>query len=136
MFNYVKFARRLSAAILASAFLLSVLACASTPKEKTDELDGTDWKWNITDNAYERYKFRAGKYNYSTSSIDTESGTYTIDGDKIFMVRDDGREKLFPYVFSEDRQSFHRENESDKFSFKREKTWAEIFGGKKKNADG
>jgi hypothetical protein len=128
--------RLLPAAMLVSALLLSALSCASTPKEKTDELDGTDWKRDITNNSYERYKFRAGKYDFSNSSIDTESGTYTIDGDKIFMVRDDGRKKLFPYVFSEDRQSFHRENESDKFSFKREKSWAEIFGGKKKDADG
>jgi hydrogenase maturation factor len=67
-------------------------------------------------------------------SSDTDKGTYTIDGDKILMVKDNGLK--FTYIFSEDMQSFHQEFESDKFSFKREKTWAEIFGGKKKNADG
>jgi hypothetical protein len=134
MFKHVKFMRLLPAAMLVSALLLSALSCASAPKEKTDELDGTDWKWTITNNSYERYKFRAGKYNYSTSSIDTGSGTYTIDGDKILMVKDNGLK--FTYVFSEDRQSFHKEFDSDKFSFKREKSWAEIFSGKKKDADG
>jgi hypothetical protein len=135
IFN-VKIVRRLLPAFLVSVLVLAAVSCASTPKEKTDELDGTEWTWWLNDNSYERYKFRAGKYYYSElknngASTDTGEGTYSIDGNKIFLVRANGRKYLFPYVFSEDRQKFWRENESEKFAYKRDTSWTELFTGKK-----
>jgi hypothetical protein len=120
--------------LLPVLLVLVFASCASAPKEKTDELDGTDWTWRISDNSYERFKFRAGKYYYITAkfgfSETTTEGTYSIDGDKIIFVKNTGGTKA-TYVFSEDRQKFWQQFESGKYHFTRDESWAELFTGKK-----
>jgi hypothetical protein len=138
MLKKIKF--YLPVALLVSMLLLSLSACASTPKEKTDELDGTDWTWHITEQSYRRFRFRAGKYSFATSRATRsdnieEEGTYVIDGDKIILTKNPKGLK-FTYVLSEDRQKFWPENEvGGRFYYARGKTLSEsldsIFKKKK-----
>jgi hypothetical protein len=137
MFN-VKIVRRLLPALLVSVLVIAAAAaCSSTPREKTDELDGFTYRRSFSENHYEHFKFRAGKYLWESvyisggGSSSSETGTYTISGNEIFFVTDAGKKRLFPYVFSEDRQKFWQKTESEKFAYTKYITWAEALMGKK-----
>lgn len=97
----------------ALALCLVVLgSCASAPREKTDELDGTDWEF-VYQAGHENYKFsHGGVYNWSSyisgfATPTKRNGTYTIEGDKIIFVRKaDYSDVTLTATFSEDRKSF------------------------------
>jgi hypothetical protein len=123
--------------VLALSAGLALSSCASSPKEKTDELDGTEWIWRMSDTSSQTFKFRhGGKYHFTEFLGGTSEGTYTIDGDKIITVHKGGSggDIKATYVFSEDRQRFWQEFGSGKHYYQRRESWGELFGklGKKK----
>jgi hypothetical protein len=134
------FFRKKTLLILPAALLLQALlipACASAPKEKTDELDGT--KWTMNDLEY-TLEFRNGKcyWKGSTSLKNNNEGTYRIEDDRIFTrhthIWDHAVDR--EYVFSEDRQKFWPSNEvNSRFYYSKNADWGDLFNSvfKKKN---
>jgi hypothetical protein len=97
--------------VLSALFFLS--SCASVPREKTDELDGTNWTYKAKNsNNFEYFNFhRNGKYSWmsltSWGASSSSNGTYSIEGDEIILIREGrlGSAKITA-AFSADRQSF------------------------------
>lgn len=97
--------------ILSVLFLLN--SCVSVPREKTDELDGTNWTFKVKNsNNFEYYNFHHnGKYSWMSltawGASRSNKGTYVIEGDKIVLTREGqiGSVKITA-TFSADRQSF------------------------------
>jgi hypothetical protein len=93
--------------VLVSSFLVS---CASVPEGGTDVLDGTMYYWRSNQNRTITFFFDAGKYEcvekvVGSSNTDREDGTYSIDGNKIILVKSSGHKPLGSYILSEDKKT-------------------------------
>jgi hypothetical protein len=107
------------------------------PKEKADELDGTEWFFSYKNGSQESFEFHYGGtyiWNYSANplnsasfSMHSDSGTYSIEGDKIILIREGSNSKIIA-TFSEDRQTF---SYSDRV-FTKGLSWGEIRVGNSK----